>query len=447
MKDLIFLAADVWLIVVGFWFGWKFIRNYGNYLLGLECLVVGVSASNFLIGSLLGAAEGGIAYDISFFLDAFSRSVGFTLILVLGLMAVTHRYKPTIAVEIGVFALAIVVALFLRKFHDETLHIAPATFYVVANLLTTLFLVYFANRLWDSGARRLAIWTGLVTAAASVIAITYDFFPLPFDDQNRTFFYTAALTTWGAQGVVYFLGYRSLHSHNMATDAEPSRSRQGGHRAGDAMKPRNASAQILAAAAVAMSVASICAAPAAKAEPTGMPPQVYDKISPDGWHLHLQIKDEVVNSVPNLAAAANSREAFVTATATATAAGGQNPIQDSLFILGYQLGCQSDVSAGLALGGTAGIAGSVGLPQPSIGGSAGAAGFVETIVQPGVIVDLPMTNMALSAGNTASLGVDNLHVKADACGGDVNIRSYAYLRISTPASHFAYAVYGDPIKI
>ena len=54
------------------------------------------------------AAEGGIAYDISFFLDAFSRSVGFTLILVLGLMAVTHHYKPTIAVEIGVFGLAIV---------------------------------------------------------------------------------------------------------------------------------------------------------------------------------------------------------------------------------------------------------------------------------------------------------------------------------------------------
>lgn len=213
------------------------------------------------------------------------------------------------------------------------------------------------------------------------------------------------------------------------------------------MRLKVASSPGLAAAAVAVSVASVCLAPGAHAAPVDMAPQVYDKVSPDGWHLNLQIKNEVVNSVPNLAAAANSREAFVTATATATATGGGNPIQDSLFILGYQLGCQSDVSAGLVLGGTGGVAGAVGLPPASVGGSAGVAGFMETIVQPGVIVDLPMTNMTLSPGNTASLGVDNLHIKADACGGDVNIRSYAYLRISTAASHFSYAVYGDPIKI
>lgn len=232
MKDLVFLTAAAWLAVVGYYFGWKFIRNYGNYLLGLEWLVVGVSASNFLVGSLLGAAEGGTAYDISFFLDAFSRSVGFTVILVMGLMAVTHRYKPTIAVEIGVFGLAIVVAMGLRKFHDETLHVAPATFYVVVNLLTAVFLAYFAKKLWDAGARSLSIATGLVTAAASAIALTYDFFPLPFDDQNRTFFYTAALATWGAQGVIYFLAYRALHSHNMATDAARSQNGQEGVRPG-----------------------------------------------------------------------------------------------------------------------------------------------------------------------------------------------------------------------
>ncbi|SUA03911.1 Uncharacterised protein [Mycolicibacterium fortuitum] len=54
MKDIAFLLADVWLIVVAFSCGWKFLRHYGNWLLGLECLVVGVSATNFLVGSLLG---------------------------------------------------------------------------------------------------------------------------------------------------------------------------------------------------------------------------------------------------------------------------------------------------------------------------------------------------------------------------------------------------------
>jgi len=48
-----------------------------------------------------------------------------------------------------------------------------------------------------------------------------DIFPFAFDDENRTFFYTAALATWGAQGVVYYLAYRALHAH-LTTDVEPT---------------------------------------------------------------------------------------------------------------------------------------------------------------------------------------------------------------------------------
>jgi MspA len=39
-----------------------------------------------------------------------------------------------------------------------------------------------------------------------------------------------------------------------------------------------------------------------------------------------------------------------------------------------------------------------------------------------VITELPMANMALSDGR-AMLDMDNIHIKADACGGDVAIRS------------------------
>jgi hypothetical protein len=222
MKDIAFLLADVWLIVVGFCFGWKFIRNYGNWLLGLEWTVVGVSATNFLVGSLLGSESGNVPYSVAFFLDAFSRSFGFTLVLVLGLMAVTHRYKPTLAVEVGAFGLAIVGGFLLGQFNDGTLHVGPATFYLVTNLLTTLFLAYFVTRLWDIGAKRLAGWAAVVTAAGTTIAVTYDFFPLPFDDELRTIFFTAALTTWGAQGFVYYFAYRALHRHNAAADVQPT---------------------------------------------------------------------------------------------------------------------------------------------------------------------------------------------------------------------------------
>lgn len=69
------------------------------------------------------------------------------------------------------------------------------------------------------------------------------------------------------------------------------------------------------------------------------------------------------------------------------------------------------------------------------------------MVQPGVIVDLPLANMTLSDSGKAMLDIDNIHIKADACGGDVTIRSYAYLRISTAEAHTEFAVYGDPRKI
>ncbi|MCA1185935.1 transporter [Saccharopolyspora sp. 6T] len=227
MKDALFLLADLWMIFTGFVFGWKFIRNHGNYLLGIEWMIVATSGANFLLWSLLGGDANSVFYDLAYFFDAFSRSVGITLILVLGLMAVTHRYKPTLAVDIGVFGLAIAAGLYLRHFHDENLHVSStafsvAVFYVVVNLITTLFLAHFVKRLWSIGAKRLAIWTGLATAAASVIAITYDFFPLPFDDANRTLFYTAALATWGTQGFVYYFAYRAMHAHEVATVPGPT---------------------------------------------------------------------------------------------------------------------------------------------------------------------------------------------------------------------------------
>lgn len=187
-----------------------------------------------------------------------------------------------------------------------------------------------------------------------------------------------------------------------------------------------------------------------------MAPQHYTKSTRDGWQLAISIDGEQVNSVPNRAAATNSREAFVTLSATATATGGSAPITDSVFITGYQLGCQSDVSSGLGIGGAGAVgpAASAGAPfatpgqgAVNLGIAGGLTGFVQTIIQPGVIVELPMANMALNSDGRAMLDIDNIHVKADACGGDVTIRSYAYLRISTAAAHTEFAIYGDPAKI
>lgn len=231
MKELLFMLADLWMIFAGFCCGWKFIRRYGNYLLGLEWMIVATSGSNFLVWSLLGGDPHSHLFDIAYFFDAFSRSVGITLILVMGLMRVTHRYKPTLAADIGAFALAIAAGLYLQQFRGHELHLGPATFYVVVNALTTLFLAYFVRRLWKIRAKGPAIATALATAAGTAIAVIYDFFPIPGDDEYRTVFYTLALATWGTQLFVYFRSYRALHDHNVATGAEPASNERSAARA------------------------------------------------------------------------------------------------------------------------------------------------------------------------------------------------------------------------
>ena len=192
------------------------------------------------------------------------------------------------------------------------------------------------------------------------------------------------------------------------------------------------------------------------AEPLEMAPKYYTKQTRDGWQLAISIEGERINSVPNLAAATTSREGFVTLAATATATGGVTPITDSLFITGYQLGCQTDVSSGLGMGGSGAGGGNAGVGNPvinpvaasdSVGGAGGGAGFLQTTIQPGVIVEVPMANMALSPDGRAMLDIDNIHIKADACGGYVTIRSYAFLRIATAVAHTGFAVYGDPLRI
>ncbi|MET8426919.1 transporter [Nocardia sp. NPDC004860] len=225
LTTALYALADLLMIVAGFTTGWKFIRNYRNYLLGLEWIIVATSGTNFLIYGLVGANETSPMYHLAFFFDAFSRSVGITVILVLGLMQVTHGFKPSLAVDIGVFGLAIVGGLVMSIYAGE-LGLAGAIFYVVMNALTTLFLLYFAWRLWNIGARGNAIAVAAVSAAAAAIAGMYDFYRIPGDDEHHTIFYILALTTWACQMVVYYFGYRALQNSNdrIATGRAPGSS-------------------------------------------------------------------------------------------------------------------------------------------------------------------------------------------------------------------------------
>jgi len=235
-----------------------------------------------------------------------------------------------------------------------------------------------------------------------------------------------------------------------------------GHDDADRHPPKVRAMRIASVRAFALVMATLALAISSGAAPAHadlvaipMPPKTIDKVSRDGWEIEMRLERETVTRTPNLAGAPNSHEAFLTVTGVASASGGSSPISDSVLVIGYQLGCQQDVSAGLQFGGTGGAIpngdvtitpGAAAGNALTLGSAGGGAGFGQTVVQPGVIVDLPLSNMTLNNGE-AALDIDDLHIKADACGGDVTIRSYLYLRISTQVAHTQYAIYGDPIKI
>lgn len=216
-KIVLLLIADLWMVYAGFVYGARFIRKYSNYLLGIEWIVVAASGSNVVVLGLIGGDHNSPSYHLMLFFDAFSRSFGITLILVLGMLKVTHRFSPGLAVDIGVFALAVVAGVYLSVF-VQPITTPWAIFYIVMTALASLFMLYVGKRLWNADERRNAVWVVIATACASVIAGTYDFVHIPGDDENHTIFYTIALTVWAFELTVFYNAYSALHRHNERTD-------------------------------------------------------------------------------------------------------------------------------------------------------------------------------------------------------------------------------------
>lgn len=78
----------------------------------------------------------------------------------------------------------------------------------------------------------------------------------------------------------------------------------------------------------------------------------------DGWHLSVALTRMTINSVPNMAATAFTREGFVTGKAAAAIDGnGAVAVNSGALVFGVQLGCQVDLTEGgsVSFGGDAGI--------------------------------------------------------------------------------------------
>ncbi|WZB63866.1 hypothetical protein WJ970_15180 [Achromobacter xylosoxidans] len=207
MNAIFLLLADVLLILAGVIYGVKFLRKR-NYLCGIEWFIMALSGSHFLLWALFGWESG---YSVAHFFDAFSRSFGFPVVAVAGMMAVTHNYQPSRLADVLYFLLGFAgAAALVAADHAPALAVYKPPFYLLMGLVFLVFLAYFAWRLQKAGETLHAMGTAVVALSGLAIAVLYDYVPLPGDDADRTLFYTAALFTWTFMMAELYYGYSAL---------------------------------------------------------------------------------------------------------------------------------------------------------------------------------------------------------------------------------------------
>jgi len=215
MKAVLFSLADILMILAAVVYGWKFIKKH-NYLCGIEWLVMATSGTNFFVWSLV---HSDTLYTIAYFFDAFSRAFGFPIVVVAGLMRVTHGYKPSHLAEVFYFVLGSggAVALIAADSYPAPAAYKPA-FYLLMWVIFLVYLVYFAMRLFYAGEKGHALGVLLVAATGQAIATTYDYFHIPGDDTEHTLFYIAALSAWAFMLYELYHAYCALERATRSTD-------------------------------------------------------------------------------------------------------------------------------------------------------------------------------------------------------------------------------------
>ena len=213
MNTIFLLLADVLLILAGIIYGAKFLKKR-NYLCGIEWFVMAISGTHFLLWALLGWDFG---YSVAHFFDAFSRSFGFPVVAVAGMMVVTHSYQPSRLADVLYFLLGFAgAAVLVAADHAPAFAVYKPPFYLLMCLVFLAYLAYFAWRLHKAGEALHAMGTVFVALSGLAIAVFYDYVPIPGDDADSTVFYTAALSVWAFMMVELYYGYCALERATQA---------------------------------------------------------------------------------------------------------------------------------------------------------------------------------------------------------------------------------------
>ena len=204
IKLLLVCLADCLLIVTPLIYGVKFLKKR-NYLLGLEWLIVAVSAANFLFFLVSGVQ---VSYEIAYFFDTFSRGFGIPVIAIAGLMVVTHRYRPSILADSVLFGVSIVGGAIVDW--AQFIQVVRPYFLLAMWSAFSIYLAYFAVRLLGVGAKRHAVGVVVALLTSQAIAMMDDFYTIPGDNAEHMSFYTLALTAWSYLCFALYHAYCAL---------------------------------------------------------------------------------------------------------------------------------------------------------------------------------------------------------------------------------------------
>lgn len=187
-------------------------------------------------------------------------------------------------------------------------------------------------------------------------------------------------------------------------------------------------------------------------------------------HLSSILAGMSINSVPNMAATAFTREAFVTGRATEKITGDDtSKVKYVRLLLGLQVGCQIDLSQGAQLG----LGGTLNLGSTLDNAETGAAPVIDfppadnvnpnitVYVHPGNLQNVSLIDKTIKSEDGDDLktitdgdgtivfnaAVHDWHINVDKCGGPVSIRLVATAWVSTPYSDDNVTAYGDIIQI
>lgn len=129
----------------------------------------------------------------------------------------------------------------------------------------------------------------------------------------------------------------------------------------------------------------------ASGAPNTFADQRVSKLTADGWRVSAVKSQEKVHSVAPLNQSPWTREGFLSLRGAGHIAGsGREPVTAGTVTAGFQVGCNTDVTSGLALGVTAGPTAQMSISwPPALIVGAQAMPNVATTLKPGTIADVP----------------------------------------------------------